>query len=144
MTPEMLEEAKAHIEDLRMLNSWSRGDLLLIDALAHIDAQAKQIGQLEADNRLQQIFLRGKSGCEREMLKFYECLKLIKERLVCDTALMDERGRGNQENNSVMLWKREWDELRKSLYKSNELISGIIAEFDEVEREAIDNAEGGA
>ena len=30
--------------------------------------------------------------------------------------LLDTKGRGNPENNSVMLWKHEWDELRRGLH----------------------------
>jgi len=33
-------------------------------------------------------------------------------KLTAAIALMDERGRSNPEDNSVMLWDREWAELR--------------------------------
>lgn len=49
---------------------------------------------------------------------------------VCDNvktaiSIMDEKGRGNPEGNSKMLWDQEWDQVRELLVISVNLINNL-------------------
>ena len=36
-------------------------------------------------------------------------------KIITAIAIMDEKGRGNAEGNSIMLWEKDWNALRKLL-----------------------------
>ena len=42
--------------------------------------------------------------------------KTIADNLIEALSIMDERGRKNKGNNSYLLWKKEWEELRSYIY----------------------------
>ena len=52
-----------------------------------------------------------------------EVVSIWRERICGAIALMDERGRANEGDNSEMLWHREWKYLRNELFEVLEHIN---------------------
>ena len=40
--------------------------------------------------------------------------------------LMDEKGKGNEGDNSTMLWNRQWEEVRRETFWIHERLNGYL------------------
>lgn len=63
-----------------------------------------------------------------------DMMRIWRRRLNNAIGIMDDRGRGNEGNNSRMLWNREWDEVRGEIFNVMEYVDLYLKHMESEER----------